>query len=97
MTRKKIFELIADNRNMIKNFGVKRLGIFGSRAKGTSHAKSDVDVLVEFKNTSFDNYMDLKFFLESLFKTKVDLVMNSTLKPALRSIILKQVKYAKEL
>ena len=97
MTRKKIFGIIADNKSKIKGFGVKRLGIFGSQARGTSGANSDVDVLVEFKEKSFDNYMDLKFFLESIFKTKVDLVTNEALKPILKPDILKQTKYVKGL
>lgn len=97
MTKKNIFELLVEEKNKIKGFGVKRLGIFGSQARGTTHAKSDVDVLVEFTEKNFDNYMNLKFFLESIFKTKVDLVTNSALKPALRSTVFKQVKYVKGL
>ncbi|MFA4966823.1 MAG: nucleotidyltransferase family protein [Candidatus Margulisiibacteriota bacterium] len=97
MTKKKVFDLIIDNKNAIKGFGVKKLGIFGSQVSGTTHLKSDVDVLVQFENKTFDNYMGLKFFLESIFKTKVDLVTDSAIKPTLRPIILKQVRYVKGL
>ena len=39
--------------------------------------KSDIDVLVEFNKLekSFDNYMELKFYLEKLFHRRVDLVI----------------------
>lgn len=42
----------------------------------------------------FDNYMELKFFLEDLFDCKVDLVLLDALKPDLKSDILGSAKYA---
>lgn len=95
MTKKKIFDLLLSNKGKIRDFSVKKLGVFGSQMKGNPTPKSDVDVLVEFNDKSFDNYMGLKFYLESIFGKKVDLVTNSALKPALKSIILKQVRYVK--
>ncbi len=55
-----------------------------------------MDLLVEFEKDkiTFDNYMDLKFFLEYLFKRKVDLVMHEAIKPDLKPYILGSVKYA---
>jgi len=38
---------------------------------------------VELGKKTFDNYMDLKFFLEKLFKCKNDLVMKDAIKPRL--------------
>lgn len=43
---------------------------------------------------TFDNYMDLKFFLEVLFKRKVDLVVIEAIKSDLKPYILGSVKYA---
>ena len=40
-------------------------------ARGEEKEASDVDVLVEFVKTSFDNFMDLAFFLEDLFEREV--------------------------
>jgi len=45
--------------------------IFGFYARGEEKEASDVDVLVEFVKTSFDNFMDLAFFLEDLFEREV--------------------------
>lgn len=56
-----------------------------------------MDFLVVLERPSFDNYMDLKFFLEDLFSCKVDLVMEDTLKPRLRPYILEEVIYAQGL
>jgi len=59
-----------------EDFGVKRIGIFGSFARGEQKKTSDVDVLVEFANgqATFDNFMRLAFYLEDLFSRKVDLL-----------------------
>lgn len=57
-------------------FGVKRIGIFGSFARGEQKRSSDVDVLVEFAEgqATFDNFMQLVYYLEDLFGRKVDLL-----------------------
>jgi predicted nucleotidyltransferase len=79
-----------------QKFGVKRIGIFGSFARGEEREDSDLDVLVVFEEgqKTFDNYMDLKFYLEDLFGRKIDLVTEKALKPQLKDIILKDVVYA---
>lgn len=79
-----------------QKFGVKRIGIFGSFARGEEKEDSDLDVLVVFEEgqKTFDNYMDLKFYLEDLFGREVDLVTERALKPQLKDIIMKEVVYA---
>ena len=96
MTSNKIIELINKNQNNIQKYGVKRIGLFGSYLTNKQKSDSDIDILVEFKKgeKTFDNYMDLKFYLENLFKHDVDLVIKDALKVKLRSKILRSVKYA---
>ena len=79
-----------------KRYGVKRIGVFGSFAKSEQKETSDIDVLVEFEKRAktFDNYMNLKFFLEELLGRKVDLVIIDALKPDIKDRVLKEVKYA---
>ena len=79
---------------MKKRFSVKRIGLFGSFVRGSQHGKSDVDILVEFENPTFDNYMDLKFYLERNIGRPVDLVLVDSLKPRIRNLIIKEVAYA---
>lgn len=59
-----------------ESFGVKRIGIFGSFARGDQTRKSDVDVLVELADgySTLRNFIDLADYLEGLFKRKVDLI-----------------------
>ncbi|MFY1110846.1 MAG: nucleotidyltransferase family protein [Methanosarcinaceae archaeon] len=79
-----------------QKFGVKRIGIFGSFARGEEREDSDLDVLVEFEEgqKTFDNYMDLQFYLEDLFGREVDLVTEKALKRQLKDVIMKEVVYA---
>ena len=79
---------------MSRRFSVMRIGVFGSLVRGSAGAESDVDILVELAEPTFDHYMDLKFFLEDLLNRSVDLVMADTVKPRLRPIIEKEVVYA---
>ncbi len=75
-------------------YSVRRIGIFGSAARGEATERSDLDVLVEMSEPTFDHYMDLKFELEDAFGTSVDLVLADTVKERLRPIIEQEVVYA---
>jgi predicted nucleotidyltransferase len=75
-------------------YSVRRIGIFGSAARGEAREDSDLDVLVEMSEPTFDRYMDLKFELEDAFGTSVDLVLSDTMKERLRPIIEQEVVYA---
>lgn len=96
-SRSEIFQLLEDNREKIKSFGVKRLGIFGSVARDEQTDKSDVDVLVELEKETFRAYMGLLLFLEDLFGRKVDLAIKDSLKPLIKDRILSETVYVKGL
>ena len=93
MDRSEILRRLAQQRQAVQQLGVRRLGLFGSIARGEETSTSDVDVLVELERNSFDAYMDLKFFLEELLQRRVDLVLADTVKPRLRERILKETVY----
>ena len=80
-----------------RNFSVRSIGLFGSLVRNEANSKSDVDILVNFAEPTFDHYMDLKFYLEKLFGKEVDLVIADTVKPRLKPVIDKEVIYAKGL
>ncbi len=94
MTRDEILKRLEENREIIRGLGVRRLGIFGSYARGEQREPSDMDFLVEFEEATLQNYLNLKEFLEQLFGCPVDLVFEDTLKPRLKPIILNEVVYA---
>lgn len=92
----KITRKIKEHLPEIKSrFKVREIGIFGSRIKEKAKKRSDIDILVEFEQgyKTFDNYMELKFYLEDLFDCKVDLVLKSALKEELKPHILSEVVY----
>ncbi len=93
-SRDAILNTLAEHQDKIRSFGVRSLALFGSAAAGTACETSDLDFLVEFKRKSFDNYMDLKAFLEDLFDCRVDLVLKNALKPRLREPILAAAVHA---
>jgi uncharacterized protein len=64
-----------------ERFHVKRIGLFGSFARGDEKETSDVDIMVEFEQPTFDNFMKLAFFLEDLLGKNVELVTPDSLSP----------------
>jgi len=97
MTSDEILRKLEENRDTIRGFGVRRLGIFGSYARGEQTETSDMDFLVEFEKKTFRNYMNLKFFLEKLFDRPCDLVIAEAVKPRLQKPIFEGTVYAKGL
>lgn len=92
--REDVLSLIEQNQAALRKLGVRRLGLFGSCARGEATEESDLDFVVEFSDTSFDLYMDLKSFLEELFQSRVDLVTLRSIKPRLLPIIQRETVYA---
>jgi len=70
-----VIETLRAHKEEIKErYSVRRIGVFGSYVRGEQEETSDIDVLVEFETSTFDNFMDLAFYLEELFGRKVDLL-----------------------
>ena len=91
----KIMLKIQDMREeLAERFSVRSIGVFGSTVAGQANAQSDVDILVELNEPTFDHYMELKFRLEEVLGRDVDLVLKDALKPRLKPIIEKEVRYA---
>lgn len=94
-TREDIIESIRAHKAEIENrFTASNIGLFGSYAHGTAKTGSDVDIIVEMAEPTFDHYMDLKFYLEELFGADVDLVLADTIKPRLKPYIDRDLIYA---
>jgi uncharacterized protein len=92
----KIKEKLENHKTFIQTtYRVREIGVFGSMVTGTSHDRSDIDILVEFEDGHKDlfNYMKLKNYLENLLGRKVDLVMKKAIKERIRERILHEVEY----
>ena len=94
-TKDKILGVILHNRDKIKAFGVRRLGLFGSFVRQEQGETSDIDFLVEFEKDkkTFDNFIQLSFLLEDSLKRRVELVTSEALSPYIGPHVLKEVEY----
>lgn len=95
MSKQEIIDIIKNSKPVLESrYGVKRLGLFGSCVREQQRKKSDIDLLVTF-NHEIDlfEFLDLREFLETRLNHKVDLVMESALKPAIGRRILAEVEY----
>jgi len=77
------------------SYNVKKIGVFGSVARGESTSRSDIDILVELrKPMGFFRFIQLEDHLSELLNKKVDLVTRNALKSATKKSILHDVVYA---
>jgi predicted nucleotidyltransferase len=71
-----------------RDYGVRRVALFGSTARDEATDGSDLDVLVDFeKAPPLDDFLGLKYFLEDRLGLKVDLVTPDALKSRMRPAI----------
>jgi uncharacterized protein len=89
MDRQRILALLTQHRPVLaERFGVTRLALFGSVARGTSAEGSDVDLLVDFDGVATARrYFGVQFYLEDLLGMEVDLVTADALRPRLRPYV----------
>ena len=95
MGKQEIIKIIRNKKpEMESRYGVQRLGLFGSYVRGRQRKKSDIDILVTFnRDIDLFDFLDLRKYLESQLQAKVDLVMETALKPAIGNRILSEVEY----
>ena len=74
LTRARIIKTLRDHDETLKKYSVKRIGLFGSYARGKQKRGSDIDFLVEFDKPTYDNFYDLIVYLEKLFGRKVEVL-----------------------
>jgi predicted nucleotidyltransferase len=95
-TREYIICTIELHKKELMPFGVRKVGLFGSYARGEQTVHSDIDILVDLdpEKETFDNFMDICDYLEQLFKNeKVEVVTSSGLSKYIGPKILNEVKY----
>ena len=71
-------EIIAILQNFKEEFGerygIEKLGLFGSVARGEQKEDSDIDICIKLQEPDYFTRMEIKEFLEKLFNAKVDVV-----------------------
>ena len=93
MNRDQAISLLAQSKPVLaERYGVTKLALFGSTARGTARPDSDVDVLVAFDGAaSSSRYFGVQFYLEDVLGCPVDLVTEKALRAELRPFIEREV------
>lgn len=88
--------IIQGHLDELRALGARRVGLFGSFARGDARPDSDVDVYVEFDDAqrTYDNFFALHERLENLLGRRVDLVTDKSLTETKARLILPTVRYA---
>ena len=75
LTRDNILELLrVKSPYLAAEYGIKRIGLFGSYARGLADEASDIDVVVEFERPIGFRFVEFAEYLESLLGRKVDVL-----------------------
>jgi predicted nucleotidyltransferase len=90
MKRDLVVQILKENNaELVKQFGVKSLLLFGSVARNEATTASDVDLLVEFSRpVGYFGLFALQDYLESLLGCSVDLGTPDSLKPYVKERVM---------
>jgi predicted nucleotidyltransferase len=93
-SKQEVIKLLLQEQENLASFGGVGIGLFGSFARDEQTSSSDIDILVKFapEKHTFDNFMDLSFFLEELLGRKVEIVTPESLSPHIGPHIQKELE-----
>ncbi|MBF0557661.1 MAG: nucleotidyltransferase domain-containing protein [Nitrospirae bacterium] len=92
-----IISYLKQNKALLnERFGVTRIGIFGSFARGEQLVTSDIDMVVEIEKArkNIHSFLRLKRFLEQEMSREIDLGFEHSIKAAIKEKVIKQIIYA---
>jgi predicted nucleotidyltransferase len=94
-SRADVEQFLKANSDRLRDYGVARIGLFGSYLRGTQDHDSDIDLLVEFLpgRKSFDNFINLAIFLEDNSGRRVELVTPESLNQHIGPLIRREVEF----
>lgn len=92
MDQKIISTLQAEKKNLYDRYKVTRIGIFGSFARGEETPDSDIDILIEFRETpGMIEFLTTEEYLEQVLNRRVELVRETAIRPELKDVIMSEV------
>ena len=91
-TKEQIFQILKKELPYLnEKYGVERIAIYGSFAKGNQRKRSDIDILVQLIKPLGLDFIKLAYHLEKVLKRRVDLATFDTLKRSLENPRYKQI------
>jgi predicted nucleotidyltransferase len=74
---------------VLRKYGIISASVVGSVARGQQSPKSDIDIVIDIIHPiSLLTFARIKFELEEMLQTKVDLIERSAIKPGIRKYLL---------
>ncbi len=95
MKQQEILEFLTMHKQeMTARFGVTRLGLAGSFARGDATEASDIDLIVTIQSDNqFRSFFGLLHYLQDAMPHRIDLATENSLKPMVREQIMKDIRY----
>lgn len=91
MTILEIRDSLKNKSAELEKLKVKELYVFGSVARNQATELSDVDILVEFSSqVGMYDFFNLKYLLEEIFSSEVDLATKEALHPGMKDQIMRE-------
>jgi len=95
MNNDDIMKFLRDHHKELTDLGAVKIGLFGSYARGEEREDSDIDIAVELAGANrADSYFRILHFLEDGLGKRIDLGVESSLKPPIRNRVIKEIIYA---
>ena len=93
MTQDIIINYLTEHKEQFKkDFGITKIGLFGSYARNEAKNDSDIDILKDLTDI-YEKKSLLKEIMEKAFNKNVDIAREKYLKPLVKDEVLKEVKY----
>ena len=94
MDNEEVFRRLRALKPKFKDMNIKRMAVFGSRARGDARPDSDVDILIEpSSNTmTFFDMAGIQHSIEDEISVSVDLLTFDSIHPRLKKRILSEAK-----
>jgi predicted nucleotidyltransferase len=96
LTKDNILNALRTNKQKLRKFGIRNVGLFGSHINNEQSSESDIDLLIDFEpeKENFDNFMAVYDLFEHIFKNeKIEVVTKNGLSPYIGPKILDEVQY----
>lgn len=87
---------LLEAKSKVTDFGIRKMGLFGSYQRNEQTETSDIDILIDFvpQKETYDNFLAVYDLIEEIFKgQKVEIVTKNGLSPHIGPKILNEVHY----
>jgi predicted nucleotidyltransferase len=92
MNKQTVKDILKKNREIFKKYKVKSVALFGSYVRNEQKDNSDIDLLVEFNENTYDNFINLIFSLEGLLQKEVCVVTPDSISPYIKAQVLREAE-----